>query len=98
MKYYFLTENVKNINWDKRITEFYKSNKSNINLIFMKLIDFYENLSKKWKILESALKDQMSYDQNEKIKIEYIQKNEFAELIIKEELINVKNLTFNFRM
>ena len=89
MKYYFLTENVKNIIWDKRITEFYKSNKLNINLIFMKLIDFYENLSKKWNILESALKDQLSYDQNEKIKIEYIQKNEFAELIIKEELINV---------
>ena len=70
MKYYFLSENVNNILWEIKISEFYQSNKTDIDLLFIKLIEFYENILKKTRVFEkTVLNNHIQFLENSCVKV-----------------------------
>jgi hypothetical protein len=70
------------------IIELIKNNKSSIMNILGKIIDVYENLKKTSSTLDEIIKDHLNISKDLKIlKIENIQKEEFENGIMKEEMI-----------
>lgn len=93
MKNRILMENLGKKMWNKMFFEFYKSNKLNMNSLLKRLIDFYENIEKNSRCLELVLREKMIRFINVS-EIENKQKKLFADMIAKEDFINVL-ISFN---
>jgi len=66
----YLLENVCNVHFEIKMTEFYRSNKTDIDLLFIKLIEFYENILKKTRVLEkTVLNNHIQFLENSCVKV-----------------------------
>jgi hypothetical protein len=55
MRSFYLTEKIGYNLWHIRIYEFYRSNKTDIDLVLIKLIEFYENATNRIKFFEEVV-------------------------------------------
>jgi hypothetical protein len=92
MRSFFISEKNGNNNWQMILYEFYRSNKTDIDLVLIKLIEFYENATNRINFFEEVvIIDHVKFLTFNNLNPYFTdtQNSEIAKIIFNEEFLEV---------